>query len=368
MTEKEKNLRVFQGREVPGIFFQPRIEPWFHLLESKGTLPEELQGMDVFQAYQHLGLSMRYLHYGTGMPGPITIEHDTEVPVRQEPVADGFIQVIETPHGELETHYGETSDAGHRIRRFPVQNRDDLKKLEWLFRHTRHGFSRENFEAGAKRMGALGEPQFFVPRSPYQALSLDQMKYEDFVIALMQAPEDFDPVFEAIDESYAPIFQDIIDSGVVNIVNFGENVDARLLSPQFFETYHIPFYEKFAKPLRDAGIYTHVHFDGDLRPILPYFKDLPFDGLEALTPEPQGDVTIEEIHEAMGGKILLDGIPAVLFLPEFPMEALQRCVEELAERFAPELVLGISDEIPIGAPPESIERVKWIRGWCRTQA
>jgi len=45
-----------------------------------------------------------------------------------------------------------------------------------------------------------------------------------------------------------------------------------------------------------------------------------FDAYEALTPPPQGDVPIETIAKSLGdsGKILLDGIPATLFLREFP--------------------------------------------------
>ncbi|HRZ84426.1 MAG TPA: hypothetical protein P5069_18385, partial [Candidatus Hydrogenedentes bacterium] len=98
--------------------------------------------------------------------------------------------------------------------------------------------------------------------------------------------------------------------------------------------------------------------------LLPFFARLPFDGIEALTPVPQGDATLEEIREHLGDKVLLDGIPAVFFLPEFPMERLQECVERLVALFAPRLVLGISDELPMGAGPEAVERLLWVRDYC----
>ena len=52
---------------------------------------------------------------------------------------------------------------------------------------------------------------------------------------------------------------------------------------------------------------------------------MSFDGYEALTPPPQGDVPVEDIARALGdsGKLLIDGIPATLFLREFKESKLE---------------------------------------------
>ena len=81
-------------------------------------------------------------------------------------------------------------------------------------------------------------------------------------------------------------------SGRLRILNFGENLHEQLMSPRYFEKYFFPFYEKRVGQLRSAGIYTHVHLDGFFKHLLPQLRHLPFDGLEALTPVPQGDVTL----------------------------------------------------------------------------
>ena len=116
--------------------------------------------------------------------------------------------------------------------------------------------------------------------------------------------------------------------------------------------------------MRRAGIFTHVHIDGYFHSILRYLKDLPFDGLEALTPAPQGDCTLEEIKAAIGDKILLDGIPAVYFMDTFTRDELMACVEKVAAYFHPRLVLGVSDEVPQGSSQEAIERVRLVADWC----
>jgi hypothetical protein len=92
----------------------------------------------------------------------------------------------------------------------------------------------------------------------------------------------------------------------------------------------------------------------------------PFDGLEALTPLPQGDVSLEQIKEHIGDKVLLDGIPAVLFLPTYTCEKLMETVEQIVDLFHPRLVLGVSDEVPQGAEAGgAIKKLKMVAEWCQ---
>ena len=102
----------------------------------------------------------------------------------------------------------------------------------------------------------------------------------------------------------------------------------------------------------------YSHWDGDCKPLLPYARETGLDGIEAITPWPQGDVTIEEIKAGLGDEMfLLDGIPAVYFDDTFPVETLEACTRQLIELFAPKLVLGISDEI---SSTGDIERVRVV--------
>ena len=75
----------------------------------------------------------------------------------------------------------------------------------------------------------------------------------------------------------------------------------------------------------EAGKYVYIHVDGAMKPLLPYLRDCPWDAIEAATPLPQGDVTVEEIKQGLGDLILLDGIPALFFLPSFPLSDLTEC-------------------------------------------
>ncbi len=350
MTKKEMNLRVFEGKSIPQVFFQPRLEPWFVWHRQFGLLPEKYRDMSLPQFYDELDLSMRYV-YGYGamaMPDPVQKTYTAKVKRSVECTADEKVTTVSTPYGDFVTKARMTVDGVWRVVQFPVKGPDDFAKVEWLFENTVYSFSEDNFEKGSEFVGDRGEPQFWVPPSPYQALCLELMRFEDFIYALVDMPERVEKVMNAIEDSYDRLYEEIVACGKVRIINFGENIHAQLTSERFFEKYHIPFYEKRAGQLRAAGVYTHIHIDGYFKPLLKYLRHLPFDGLEALTPLPQGDVSIEEMKEHIGDKILLDGIPAVLFTPTFTQEEVAICVEKLVKLFHPRLILGISDELPQG--------------------
>ena len=366
VTKRELNLRVFRGEDVPRVLWQPRMEPWYAWHVQFGTLPECFRGMSLLEVYDDLDLSMRYLHYYTGQPDPVELRYTEPVQVRHERLPDGDeLIVTATPHGELIRRDHETVDKTWRTIDFPVKTPGELKALTWLFERTAYHFAPESFQQGSRFLGDRGEPQFWVPKSPYQALCQQWMKLDDFIYALADAPALVGKAMEAIDRSYDRLYEEILACGEVRIVNFGENIHDSLLSPRYFERYLIPWYEKRSGQLRSRGVYTHVHLDGNFRSLLPYLAALPFDGLEALTPRPQGDVTLEEIREHLGQKVLMDGIPAVYFLPHYPLDQLAECVETLVELFHPRLVLGISDELPEGVGESGIERVRWVSDYCR---
>jgi hypothetical protein len=368
MTRREMNRAIFARERVPHVFFQPRMESWYDWHRRFDRMPAPFREKSLLDIYDEMDLSMRYVHYYTGQPDPITVRYSDEVKITHRTEGSHSWRIFETPLGDLVETYTMTVDGVWRETGYPVKTRDDLKKVRWIFENATYHFDPAKFDQGNRFVGDRGEPGFWVPKSPYLALAQWWMRMEHLIYALADWPEDVHTVMQAIDAAYDPLYEELAAARDLKIINFGENVHEAHMSPRYFETYLIPWYEKRSGQLRRAGIYTHNHIDGYFRSLLRYLKDLPFDGLEALTPQPQGDVTLDEIEASIGDKILMDGIPAVLFLPHHPMEELQACVEEIVRRFHPRLILGISDELPEGSGYESVERVRWVAEYCAKTA
>lgn len=367
MNFREINLRIFQGQPVPHVLFQPRFEPWFHWHTIFNQMPAAYQGMSVRDLYDHLGVSMRYMHYYTGIPDPVEAVYTPEVKIRERFTETDGWRIYETPYGELTQRLKMTVDMEWRDVEFLAKSVADLKALRWLIQRQQYSFSVEKYLAGETFVGERGVAQFWVPKSPYQALAQVWMKLQHLVYALADDPAEVEETMRVIDASYDPLYEQICAARVAKIINLGENLHEALFSHRYFESYYLPWYDKRMGQLKRAGIFTHLHLDGYFHSLLGYLKQLPFDGLEALTPVPQGDVTLEEMKAAIGDKVLLDGIPAVLFMDTYTRDDLMEATEKVIRLFAPRLVLGVSDEVPEGTGQEAMERVRQVAEYCMMQ-
>lgn len=207
-------------------------------------------------------------------------------------------------------------------------------------------------------MGDNGAPTMYICRTPIQEAFVETMGVENTIYALHDSKDIVERYFDAKEESNLKLIREI-NKSPIRIINYGDNIHCGITSPQLFERYILPVYERRYPILKGEGKFIHSHWDGDVAAILKYAQKSFLDGIEAITPFPQGDVSIEQIKEALGDDmILLDGIAAILFEDYYHISKLEEQVCELIEKFAGRLIIGISDEMPSRG---NIERVKFVR-------
>ena len=126
------------------------------------------------------------------------------------------------------------------------------------------------------------------------------------------------------------------------------------LRPKWFRKYHSRC--QFGPKALTAPQFVCSHWDGRRARTAPV---CPRTGwcIKAVTPYPQGDVTLEETKELGDEVFLLDGIPAIYFDRTFSVETLAECTQRIIDLFAPKLVLGISDEI---SSTGDLERIRVV--------
>jgi len=365
MTFRQRILNTFERKGTDKIVWQPRIYYWYNGRTEADTMPEKYRGMSMLDIYHDLNASPRY-------PGEVcgisvfntqtddTVKHD-------EKEEDGnIVTVQDTPAGQLRhvTRKGSMGSGGYQTD-YPVKSPGDMKIAKHILEHTAFSFDQDAFELAEKTLGLDGVTQSFYPRSPFQSLVISYMGLENTVYALTDYRAETEDFMKAIEAWQDMMYEVILDSPV-KILNFGENIDAHISPPGYFERYLVPYYKKRVDQVHAKGKFCHIHMDGSLKPLLPMIREPGFDGIEAATPLPQGDVTLEELKESLGDTILLDGIPAILFLPRYSNEELEEFATKVLDMFSPNLILGVSDELP---PPADIEKVRLVsqlvENYCR---
>lgn len=345
-------LEVYRGQSLSGVLYQPRLETWYAVNKTRGTIPGHLAKLTLPEIYDYVHGSVR--HFGAAL----CCRYDGSVEKTETWESDSDLRRSwHTPEGTLTEfiRYDAWHVSGYHIE-YKIKTERDLDPLEYLFRHEEWYWDAEIFEKETAAIGSRGEPQFCYRRAPLQGLMIEHAGYENTVFLMHDYPDRLRRYLAAGSAADDQLY-DVLCASPLKILSLGENLDANLDPPPIFTEYLVPYYNKRIEQIHKSGKYVHVHADGSLGPLLPHLRDCPWDGVEGATPFPQGDVTLDQLKESLQDVILLDGIPAIFFLKRYPIETLIECAKKVVELFHPNLILGISDELP---PEGDIERVKLI--------
>jgi hypothetical protein len=345
------NLDIFRGKDPGRVLWQPRIEFWYAVNQKRGTLPAHLKDYSLLELYDYVYGSVRYF------VSPLRVRYHNVRATDEWIDEKSRRRIYETPVGCLQEvfHYDEWGLSCYNSE-YRLKTPADFEIYEYILQDEKWYWDQESYEHDIEAVGGRGVPQFYFRRSPIQGLFIENMGFENTIFMMADHPEVIERYVEVATAADDALYR-VLCQAPIDILNFGENIDGYMDPPPVWRKHLVPYYRKRAQQLKAAGKFTHIHIDGAMRMLIREIRESPFDGIEACTPVPQGDVTLEQIKEALGDRVLLDGIPAVYFLPYFPLETLIECARKAVELFHPRLVLGISDEIP---PDGDIERVRLI--------
>jgi hypothetical protein len=350
------NLDVVRRRAGGRVIWQPRIGCWLtDKLFADQPLPAPYTGMTMSQIYRSLGCSNRVYDFGACFRS----QEDPAVRTSERQLNETDTEtLIETPVGRQRAVHRRHPSNRYRPETLKWEMSDEAEIRVGAWREERRTWSWDQaaYERLSKEWAGLGAPTMCVPRTNVQKLYLETMGVPGAIFALADNPAALERYFEALTVTEDRLM-DVIAASPVEIINFGDNVHAATLSPALFRKYVLPRYQQRCARLHAAGKFVNAHWDGNCRPLLPMARNTGLDGIEAITPIPQGDVTLEETKAALGDIFLVDGIPAVYFDKTFSTRTLLDCAQKCIDLFAPHLVLGISDEISSTGDIERIRRV-----------
>ena len=187
---------------------------------------------------------------------------------------------------------------------------EDYRTAQYIVEHT---IFRRNDDAVNTRVADLGEDGVLMgrmDRSPYQKIMIELADTEEFLIGMHLDPEPASSLMEAMDHRMDEMFDMVLDSDI-DVVWQPDNLTADLTPPKAFSQYVLPFYQKHARQLHEAGKAYVIHMDGRLRPLQEAINQVDFDAIESLSfPEIGGDLTLSEARAAFPDKAILPNFPS----------------------------------------------------------
>lgn len=128
---------------------------------------------------------------------------------------------------------------------------------------------------------------------------------------------------------------------------------ASLISPQHFEQFCLPAYQKFCRHFKESDILIYIHVCGNSNPILEMLADTGAHTVEPL--DPLGGVCVADAKSRIGGRVALMGGVNTLTLSDGTTEQVKaESIEKCREGGPHGYVLAAGDMVP---PTTSLENL-----------
>ncbi|MHA1997385.1 MAG: hypothetical protein ACTSU9_04645 [Promethearchaeota archaeon] len=376
----ERQDSTFKHENVERIVWQPRFSDWYwqnHINRLHPGIPDEklatfdfkcpdldrqIFGMEQWEIYDYLGASPRYP--GECWPGMFFFYQEAN------PDADIVEKYIKddagNTHHKIITPFGVLTESRRFGSSYPderiLKKREDFKAVLYYIENkcVKCSFNESMWEIFHDVNEGRCVTVASAWRSPYNKCIVELAGTMRTMILMKRYTNDFDEFCNELERINFEIIMPTIMKSDVKYFSQGDNVDCMNNPPPVYKKYQQPYFERIAKECRKAGKFSFAHYDGHLKDILPFLGEdfYPFDGIEAPTILPQGDVSLDELKDALGeGIIVLDGITSTLFTKYYSDNDFVKHVNAVLEAFYPNIVLGVSDEVP---PNGLFNRMKMV--------
>lgn len=188
----------------------------------------------------------------------------------------------------------------------------------------------------------IGLPSMY--RTPFQLLLIEYVGLEQFGMDIASGVPELFELLELMNELFCRHFTAVTQTPARHL-KLWENISIEIIGPHLYRQHLVPVYQRILSILQKSGQQLHVHYDGELRSILPDITRLPFGGIDSFTEPPEGDLTAAEIRAALPDKYLW--LHPNLGWYRLPVPQLRQNIHRLCREAGPtRYCLMISEDVP----------------------
>ena len=353
-------------RETP-----PRL-CWTTLVDdlTRSVMPEPVRALSPLDFYRHIGCDI--LQFGNyGLPAESQVVSPARhmgPPQETEQAArpDGTqVTTVRTEWGELTS----CARGGHPTKH-PIVTLADVRVAQRMWEETRYDEAPED-DSFARADAAIGEDGVYVPTlgpSPVQQLLEMDMGMVAFYGLLQDYPREVEELLQTMHRVRLQEWEIVARCSPARALIPVENTSTTMISPGMYRRYSLPQMRDIVDVCHRHGKLAIFHMCGHLRDLLPVIREAGLDGINALTPPPHGDTTIEQALDLCGEDLILLGAildGSVFQAAEVTARQLHRTLEEL---YTPR-VRRAKLLLWLGADglPTPLERFLYVRDWFGVQ-
>lgn len=357
MTPRERILAILQGQQPDQVPWFGDLDYWANSLVKSGCKPEGfIASADYIKWHRELGVGF----YLQGYFPFKEVYTRCEVSTWNE--GNRRYRKVVTPYGTLQEcwEYLEEVYCEAPIEHL-MKSEADIPAMIYMYDDVSYI---PDYGIAEKRLGQVGDDGLtlcYLPKSPFMHLVALEAGILTVTLMAYSVPDEFDKLINSMKRAFDKAAQIAVESPA-ELLMIPENLSSEMVGGLFFEKYMKSYQTEWTEKIRQAGKYSFIHMDGTLQGLLRQESLVGFSVLEALTPSPVGDMTVEDMLPLLDDSksIFWGGVPGVYFTPHVSDAEFDRHVIHVLEimRSTPRFVLGVADQVPPDALLYRVKRVK----------
>ena len=253
-------------------------------------------------------------------------------------------EVIRTPVGEVSTVREPAGFTAWTIERL-FKGPEDYRVLRFIAEDTQY---RPDYQAYLEAEQWMGDDVILrgqVGLCPLHEIMIHWMGAETFGIEWSERRDEVLKLEAAMRASRRRVYSVLADSPITH-ANFGGKEVPEVMGPERYREFSLPLFDECAEVFHKKGKLLGTHLDGNNKPWAQAVAASGLDYIEAFTPAPDTDMTVEEALAAWPDKVLWINFPSSVHLAD--VGTIKRTTREIIDAAAGtnRLIIGITENMP----------------------
>ena len=177
---------------------------------------------------------------------------------------------------------------------------------------------------------------------------------EQAMIDFFERPDFVSGVMEMQADARIKIAEKLLKADIDAFYIGDPSASASLISPQHFEQFCFPGYQKFCQHFADTDILIYIHICGNANPILEMMADTGAHVVEPL--DPMGGVEVADAKARIGNKVaLMGGVNPLILLQGSVEDVRAETIAKCREGGPWGYILAAGDMVPPETPLENLQ-------------
>lgn len=360
MTNRERVLRILDGKAPDRVPWIPRLLIWHQAQQLAGTLPERYRNMPLREIERDLGM-------GTpARDGRVFRSSVSGVQSRSTALdARNLLTELTTPAGVVTTRMQGSDDLRAKGIQdlqveFMLRGPQDYAVAEYITENTTYAPTYEEYAAYEAEIGDDGYPLVSCGDCPFHHWMRALVGYGNAFYHLNDHANEVERLLAVMsDRDRSDVWHLIADSPA-RLILHGVHFSSQMTPPHLFERYIEPYYRDLSALLRSRGKVLALHADNDSRHILENIRRAGFGMAECFATHPMVETTLSEARAAWGDDVIVwGGVPSTILEDPYTDEQFESAMEGIFRDIAPgtACILGVSDNIMPDAKLRRIRRI-----------